>query len=135
MSFITAAFLRRLSVAQREELIRHVAGAQPVVISKRGDDGRYQTIRKLVDLQLVRGDDSNRPRFTALTYEGREAAAAILAEYADALVGAGVLEEKLRPLDLVELIKADAVKDRLTKARGHDYDRHKNRQTFGRSQT
>lgn len=124
MPFVTPAFVRRLSVVQRDELTKHVAGAQPVIVSKMGDDGRYQTIRKLVELQLVRGDDPHRPRFTALTEAGRRVAAIILGEYADALVAAGCLEEKLRPIDLVNLIKGDGERHKLSRPAGKDYDRH-----------
>jgi hypothetical protein len=104
MSFITKAFVRRLSVVQRAVLIEHVAGAKPVVVSKTGLEGDYATVRKLIDLQLVRGDHSNRPRFTMLTDAGREVAAILLAEYADALVAAGCLEPSLRPLDLARML-------------------------------
>lgn len=104
MSFITKAFVRRLSVVQREVLIEHVAGAKAVVVSKQGDEG-YSTVLKLISLQLVRGDHHHRPRFTMLTEAGREAAAMVLAEYADALVAAGCLEPALRPLDLARMLR------------------------------
>lgn len=122
-SFITAHFLRRLSVAQREELVNHVAGAQPFTVGPRGDGARMFCVRKLIELGLIKGDHRERPRFTHITDAGREAAAAILGEYADALVQAGCLEARLRPIDLVELIKQDGERRRLEAPRvGPDHE-------------
>lgn len=123
---LTPVFIRRLSIAQREELVRHVGGAQQFIIAARATDGRIATTRSLIEFKLLRGDDRHRPRFTYLTNLGREAAAIILAEYADALVEAGALTEKLRPIDLVGLIKAESEQRKLIPPRpARDYDRHR----------
>lgn len=84
-----------LSVYQREMLVSHVPGMQP--IDQRVDpatNARFRTITILVRDGLVKYDRDNRYRPTAtyLTDLGREVAAAILADYAEALVEAGALE-------------------------------------------
>ena len=126
MSFVTAVFVRRISIAQREELIRHVASNQPFIVAARGDDGRMPTVRRLIELNLLKGDDRVRPRHTYLTDAGRECVAMILADYADALVAAGCLTERVRPIDLVDLIKSESDRRKLLPPPpGKDYDRHR----------
>jgi hypothetical protein len=112
---ISAAFIARLSVAQREELIKHVPAPQPIVRWR--DDNRLKTILRLMELDLLRGDQPITPRFTHLTMLGREAVAHVLGQYADALVAAGVLERQRRPLDLAAKIRLAADQTRLIPAR------------------
>jgi len=121
MSFVTLTFVRSLSIPQREILIKHAPGPVEYVIYRSDQDykkeiGRLTATRKMIDMQMIRGDHPRRPRYTSLTRHGREAVAMILAEYAEALISAGALEPELRPLEMLEKLKAAD-------------------QTFGRSQT
>lgn len=121
MTFITSSYVRTLSIPQREILIKHVPGPVEFKVCVSSQDlkkevGQLMAVRKLIDLQLIRGDQSFRPRYTSLTRYGREAVAIILAEYAEALILAGALEPERRPIEILEQIKAA-------------------NQTFGRSHT
>lgn len=104
MSSITQGFVRGLRIAQRELIVKHVNGPQPFIAF-----GDKQSIVALMSLNLLKGDAHHRPRFTMLTETGREAAAMILGQYADALVEAGCLEPDYfpeRPLDILARLKA-----------------------------
>lgn len=87
--------VKRLTVHQREALVAHVPG--PVPVDRRCPSSEAQARRKstkvLMDRELVRGDSNDdHPKQTRLTESGREAAAIVLAGYAEALVKAGCLE-------------------------------------------
>ena len=81
-----------LSRAQREVLIVHALGPQPVQRSdvQRSDNGRTGIILMRRGLIRYTGPDGkcggSRPTHTLLTEDGRQVVCAILAEYADALV-------------------------------------------------
>lgn len=96
---LSSTEIRKLTLLQREVLVSHVGGDQPVI---RGP--AWQT-PKLIDLKCLRA--INGGRITTLTERGRHAAAVILGEYADALVAAGCLEPDVRPIDMLARLKAD----------------------------
>lgn len=104
MTFVTAVFVHRLSGRQRESLVKHVEGPQPI-----GEHAQLGVVDSLVTMGLLRkvarGSD---PRRSVLTYAGREAAAIVLGELADALVAAGCRDDGLRPLDLAQKVKEAA---------------------------
>ena len=82
---------RRMSHAQRELLIAHVPAHQPLdnTVSKPAAD-RRRTSRSLIGEDLLRYETaSKRPMFSVLTELGREVAAIVLSEYAEALILAG----------------------------------------------
>jgi hypothetical protein len=105
---ITDAFVRKVSIAQRQILIEHIDGAVPVV---RGDQCRTQTTNALLANGLLRdashcGVGSSRPRETLLTERGRETVARVLAEYADALSKVMELADaEIRPLQMLQRLK------------------------------
>ncbi len=119
MVSITTTFVRNLTIAQREALIKHVEAAQPRVFNHSDTEKRtfQATVSRLIGLQLVMGDNPIRPRFTTLTMAGREAVAMVLGEYADALVAAGCLEmvggkPALRPIEVLARLKEKALADK-----------------------
>lgn len=102
--------MRALSDIQRNLLIEHIDG--PVAVT-RLVPARDRTIRSLLTLRLLRphpsaGPLSRHPRFTALTEAGRHSVAALLADYAEALVRAGCLEMEsgLSPIEILQTMKA-----------------------------
>lgn len=102
--------VRALSAPGREMLIQHVAGNVPIVRARRSRHiqnlGRARlTLIRLGLIAKVPG--LPRPKATTITAEGREAAAILLAGYADALVLAGWLEEEERPLAILRRLKAE----------------------------
>jgi hypothetical protein len=94
----------RLSVAERDELVKHVGSEQPFVAYR--PDNRGKTIASLLRERLIKGEPLTSPKKTSLTVRGREVAAIVLGEYADALVAAGCLDRPLRPIQLALLVKS-----------------------------
>lgn len=111
MSFVTEAFVRRLSPRQRESLVQHVEGPQPI-----GEHRTLDVTDSMVSMGLLRKvSRGSVPRRSVLTYAGREASAIVLAALADALVAAGCLDDGLRPLDLARRVK-DAAQESKARA-------------------
>jgi hypothetical protein len=116
----TSRIARQISVVSRNFLIRHTNG--PVLIDNMDDWPARKALltRSLIVLE-PRG--AKRPTFSQITTFGRDVLCFILAEYAEALVRAGYLEEMPRrfvevlpPIDPVIEAKANlvqAVYDRL----------------------
>lgn len=80
----------RMPKAQRDLLIAHIDGPQPLTI------GHESMVRNaLLARDLLRFNDRTafRPKTTHLTDTGREVLCIILGDYADALVRAGALDE------------------------------------------
>lgn len=104
---LTDIAIRKLSAAQREYLIRHVADRVPVNTGGPTAGPRIA----LSGYGLIRGwpYEVHRPRFTELTDHGRYAAALLLGDYTDALVAAGYLEFPLdeRPFEVLQRLKAE----------------------------
>jgi len=81
-------------------LINHIDGTVDVTLN----DHHLVMVRKsLLDNGMIRGATQFRPRATVLTERGRYALASVLADYAEALVRAGMLEA--RPIDILAQIK------------------------------
>ena len=93
-----------LSTAQREVLITHALGQQPV---NRGDKGRTCVV--LMRHSLIRYVNANgqsvayAPTHTILTDFGREVVCSILADYADALIAARKFLETVKAPPIVAL--------------------------------
>lgn len=112
MSFITEAFVRRLSARQRESLVKHVEGPQPLITDNSNLASVVASLTATGLLRVVaRGSAPDR---SVITYPGREAAAIVLGQLADAMVAAGCLDNGLRPIDLAQRVREAAQK---TKAR------------------
>jgi hypothetical protein len=96
----------QMSRPQRDMILLHVAADQPV----RAADSkvcRNALIRRGMLLLLPPG--SPRPQYTTLSSLGRYAAAVLLAEYAEVLVRAGVLESDGQgesPMEVLRRLKA-----------------------------
>lgn len=93
-----------LSHFQRAVLVEHVNGSVPVKVKPAGlKDRHHVTVCTLVRKGLLRfeGLRAGWPGRTSthLTDAGRDALCAVLAEYAEALVAAGLTREALQPLD------------------------------------
>lgn len=86
---ISRQSVRRLSGWQRKFLMRHIDG--PVQVDVHDTQTRIALTRK----KLLRNDRPVRPRATSLTTDGRQTVAIILAEAADALVAAGMLDAEI----------------------------------------
>lgn len=86
---ISKQAVRILSQRQREFLLLHIDGPAQVTISA------HTTRSALVAKKLLRHDRPIHPRQTFLTPDGRFAIAVILADAADVLVAAGVLDAEL----------------------------------------
>ena len=84
--------VNKISTPQRNMLLDHIDKRVQVIIGP-----KTHTLGSLIELGLVRPDPpgSLRPQFTVLTDFGRRIACAILAQYADRLVAAGFLKEKI----------------------------------------
>ena len=101
--------IKNLTNAQRALLILHIDGPLPVIAS---DAAVMNTRRALMSRKLLKDDKpgplSWRPESTSLTEKGRNAVAAILAEYAEMLIKAGYLETDPdeSPLDALKRLKA-----------------------------
>jgi hypothetical protein len=108
---VTASFakeVRDLSSAKRAHLIRHIDGERVGVLT--GAEF-IQTTGALIRLNLVMAMPHNqaRPRYTIATEAGRHAIAILLADAADALVRAGVLDAgppEETPMDVLRRLKA-----------------------------
>jgi hypothetical protein len=85
--------IRLLTAAQRVLLIRHIDW--PVEVLTSGSQ-LAQSRKILMILGLIRPHPFGavRPRYTVMTEEGRRAVCIILGDYADALIGAGLLEQE-----------------------------------------
>lgn len=85
--------IRRFSRAQRDFIIAHIDG--PVQINVHYTPLGL-TRNLLVGLGVLRlvPIGAEKPRFTELTSDGREALGVILGDYADALVAAGMLDRE-----------------------------------------
>jgi hypothetical protein len=101
--------VRRLSHVQREMLIAHIDGPKPIrTMPGPESKNERRTTRSLENFGLLSAKRTCaiRPRSTHLTDLGREVLAAVLANYAEALVRAGCLDEvamlKLTPKVLSE---------------------------------
>ena len=107
---VSAAVIASLSSHQRYLLLRHIDG--PVRIKRT----HWPTFRILFRKKLIKNAKSYQaatfPEFSALTTTGRWAVAAILGEYADALISAGCLEREIK--DRIALIAAPAPKPAIT---------------------
>lgn len=99
--------VRALTSAQRSHLLRHLDGAL-IGITVGAD--YQQTVAALVRLRLVLPVPHNavRPRHTITSEPGRRAIAILLADAADALVRAGLLEAETAesPMDVLQRLKA-----------------------------
>jgi hypothetical protein len=98
--------IRRLTKSQRDFLIDHIDGEVAVVLA---NNHCISTVRtSLLKAGLLKGSppNSQRPRATLLTERGRMAVGLVLADYADALVRAGVLDQQLTPLAVLRSLKA-----------------------------
>ena len=80
--------VRKLSSNQRQMLIEHIDGSVGIVI-----EHLHLTRYALVNLGLLRTTQESRPHSTSLTEKGRMAVTMILADCADMLVQAGILEQ------------------------------------------
>ena len=80
--------VRKLSANQRQMLIEHIDGSVGIVI-----EHLHLTRYALVNLGLLRTTQESRPHSTSLTEKGKMAVAMILADCADMLVQAGILEQ------------------------------------------
>lgn len=83
-----SAVVRKLSANQRQMLIEHIDGSVGIVI-----EHLHLTRYALVNLGLLRTTQESRPHSTSLTEKGRMTVAMILADCADMLVQAGILEQ------------------------------------------
>jgi hypothetical protein len=99
--------ISRLSASQRSVLVDHVDGEVGVVVAAYRN---LQARNSLIRIGLLRTAIPNapRPRSTVLTEEGRRVLGAVLGEYADALVRAGLLDEEnsLSPLQVLRELKS-----------------------------
>jgi hypothetical protein len=98
--------IRRLTKAQRDLLIDHVDGEVPVILA---NNHYISTIRNsLMKMGLLKSSTphTNWPRATLLTERGRLALSMVLADYADALVRAGLFPEPLNALAVLRSLKA-----------------------------
>lgn len=87
------AIAKTLSMAARNMLCDHVGkGSVPIL---RGDQVHTQVQKALIARRLVRTEpvNTNAPKRTVLNELGREVAAVVLAEFAEALVRAGGLQK------------------------------------------
>jgi hypothetical protein len=99
---INPGMVRRLSLAKRDLLIEHIDTA---VLVHHKHASRTIVAKSLMRDGLIRADMAGaRPSATVLTPAGREAVAMILADYADAMVRAGLMEE--RPLQILQALRA-----------------------------
>lgn len=89
---LTQSLLQKITSAQRKSLIDHVEAGGTIAF--RPADG--PTIGRMCGMKLVRYIDGGRS--TTLTVLGREAACAVLAEYAEALIRAGAGHSPLEHL-------------------------------------
>lgn len=105
---ITPKLMKNLSTVQRSKLVEHVPGPVPVIRSDRNKINDYLIVDALRRLGLVSmiPRQSSIPTHSQLTPSGREAAAKILAEWADALVAMGALEA--RPIEIVQYLKRNS---------------------------
>jgi hypothetical protein len=95
-----------LSRGQRDVLIAHLDGTPvPIIFPASCSDsfaaceaqGRYQTTMALVTRGFLRTDNKLRSTHTMITEDGRNAIAAALADWADALVRANYAREAAIP--------------------------------------
>jgi hypothetical protein len=88
---LTAKMIRKLTIPQRNMLVDHIDGPVDMTLT---DPRIIQGRNTLIDQGLLQTSPPQavRPRITILTELGRMALAAILAEYADALVRAGFMD-------------------------------------------
>lgn len=98
--------VRCLSISQREMLIAHIDVPVDIDVSEYAN---FPVRRSLFKMKLLQPHPIGaiRPRQTALTTAGRHAVAVILADYADALVRAGLLEQEqpMRALQALQGMK------------------------------
>lgn len=86
---ISLQSVRSLSVKQRRFLMQHIDGPLQVTVSS------HQTRAALIAKKLIRYDRPLHPRHTYLTPDGRSAVSCILADAAEALVSAGLIEAEI----------------------------------------
>jgi len=108
---IPSVTARELSGPKREYLLRHIDVQVP--FDRRSERGTVSALLRLGLIRDAKGSCHSRfPAATTLTDYGRSVVAAILAEYADALVRAGCLEvdentaREIRPLEMLARLKA-----------------------------
>jgi hypothetical protein len=92
--------ISKLTALQRDMLVNHIDGTVDVTLN---DHNLVQVRGSLLKNGMLKGATPFRPRVTMLTERGRYALAAVLANYAEALVLAGMLEA--RPIDVLAQIK------------------------------
>ena len=90
--------VKHLSHGQREMLVDHVAAPVPIVLTPYSPENRntaQKTRTVLFDQGLVayRPAGATRPTHSVLTLLGREVVCGVLAEYIEALVATGVVDE------------------------------------------
>ena len=87
--YVSRSLLQRLTASQRQMLVDHIDGQVGIILDKSN-----VTRISLVNLKLLKYSPQNqpKPRFTALTENGRMALCMILADCADTLVQCGILE-------------------------------------------
>lgn len=100
--------VRNLTSAQRNHLLRHIDGAR---IGVSAGSEFIVTSAALIRMNLVTAMPHNqpRPRYTIMTEAGRHAIAILLADAADSLVRAGVLDAgppEETPMDVLRRLKA-----------------------------
>lgn len=121
---------KSLTRQQRDFLIRHIDRPCPVP----SDSNEVRTANALRQARLIRpsneaGDDTGniaRPRFYALTENGRATLAWILAEYAEALIRSGCLSDE-------KLMDTAALVPRINRALTELLYRHRHAATIAQS--
>lgn len=93
-----SAVVRKLSANQRQMLLEHIDGSVGMVI-----EHLHLTRHALMNMGLLRTTQQSRPHYTSLTEKGRMAVAMILADCADMLVQAGLLEQE-SPLSVLQIL-------------------------------
>ena len=92
--------ISKLTALQRDMLVNHIDGTVDVTLN---DHNLVQVRGSLLHNGMIKGATPFRPRATVLTERGRYALAAVLANYAEALVKAGMLD--VRPIDVLKQLK------------------------------
>jgi hypothetical protein len=115
---VTAAFVAKVSGAQRKMLLAHLDGPVDVDVSQDGKTRWTLIQRGLITADAATPYRPARPKSTRITDRGRQVVAYVLAEYADALVAAGYLDAETppeTPLQILRRLRAEGKTAKLRK--------------------